>query len=112
MLKHIKTSSERQKLCGTLSSLLNNMHRLINHFFSVAVLRTPPTMPDYNGNDFLEKLEDEDCLMFMAIFECSIETGECIVGILIWLLHFQKGYSMTRIILYSLSLCEFEREQM
>ena len=58
---------------------------------------TYATMPDYNGNDFLEIFEDEDFLLFIATFKYSIATGECILSILIWLLHIQKGYSMTSI---------------
>ena len=54
-------------------------------------------MPDYNGNDFLEIFEDEDFLIFIATFKYSFATGECILSILIWLLHIQKGYSMTSI---------------
>ena len=54
-------------------------------------------MPDYNGNDFLDIFEDEDFLIFIATFKYSIATGECILSILIWLLHIQEGYSMTSI---------------
>ncbi len=52
-------------------------------------------MPD--GNDFLEIFEDEDFLIFIAILQYSIATGEFILCNLIWLLHIQKGYSMTSI---------------